>query len=103
MRTFLLIVLTLTAVLIFAVLPSNGEVSKAAWTAPRTPDGQPDLQGIWTNNTGTPLQCPKELGTKELYTEAVLAQLQKDQRDRLLEDYDERMGMVPTYHTACAV
>jgi hypothetical protein len=34
----------------------------------RTPDGQPDLQGYWTNSTYTPLQRPKEV-TKEFYTE----------------------------------
>ena len=28
------------------------------WTAPRTPDGHPDLQGIWTTHTFTPLQRP---------------------------------------------
>jgi len=31
---------------------------------PRTPDGKPDLQGIWTNATLTPLQRPVELGTQ---------------------------------------
>ena len=102
MRTFLSIVLTLTAVLIFAVLPSNGQASKTAWAVPRTPDGQPDLQGVWTNNTVTPLQRPKELGTKEFYTEAELTQIQKDQRDRLHEDYDEGKGQVPTNHTGIA-
>src|SRR5882672_5570015 len=39
------------------------------WTTPRTPDGQPDLQGIWTNTTYTPLERPKNV-TKEFYTEA---------------------------------
>ena len=24
------------------------------WTVPRTPDGKPDLQGLWTNATVTP-------------------------------------------------
>ena len=37
------------------------------WTVRRTPDGQPDLQGYWTNSTYTPLQRPKEV-TKEFYT-----------------------------------
>ena len=28
------------------------------WTAPRTPDGQPDLQGVWGNKTITPIERP---------------------------------------------
>ena len=36
---------------------------------PRTSDGQPDLQGIWTNATLTPLQRPPELGNKQYFTE----------------------------------
>ena len=39
--------------------------AQKTWTPSRTPDGQPDLQGYWTNATFTPLERPKELGTKE--------------------------------------
>lgn len=39
-----------------------------AYVAPRTPDGQPDLQGIWDTATLTPLERPAALGTKAYYT-----------------------------------
>jgi hypothetical protein len=38
-----------------------------AYKAPRTPDGQPDLQGFWTNSTYTPLERPDGV-TKTHYT-----------------------------------
>lgn len=41
----------------------------AAWVQGKTPDGQPDLQGTWTNATLIPLQRPKALGAKEFYTQ----------------------------------
>jgi len=44
------------------------------WIPPRTPDGQPDLQGTWTNASNTPLERPKELGAKEFYTEQEFAE-----------------------------
>ena len=43
------------------------------WTAPRTPDGQPDLQGFWTNTTYVPLERPKNV-TKEFYTKEEAAE-----------------------------
>jgi hypothetical protein len=59
------------------------------WIPPRTPDGQPDLQGVWTNNTVTPLQRPNNLAGKEFYTDAELAEVQKRQRERLALDEEE--------------
>lgn len=40
------------------------------WIAPRTADGHPDLQGIWTNATITPLERPASLKGKAFLTEA---------------------------------
>ena len=37
------------------------------YVQPRTPDGQPDLSGFWTNATFTPLQRPLNV-KKEFYT-----------------------------------
>ena len=53
-----------------------------AWTPPRTPDGKPDLQGIWTNSTLTPLERPKGLGAKEFYTDEEYAKLSTRVRER---------------------
>jgi hypothetical protein len=44
--------------------------AQTQWTLTRTPDGQPDLQGYWTNATFTPLERPAELAGKEFLTEA---------------------------------
>jgi hypothetical protein len=37
--------------------------------APRTPWGHPDLQGTWDYRTITPLERPREFGTREFYTD----------------------------------
>ena len=46
-------------------------VPAKTWKATRTPDGQPDLQGFWTNTTYTPLQRPKNIN-KEFFTKEEL-------------------------------
>jgi hypothetical protein len=57
--------------------------AKAAGTAHsdamlRTPDGQPDLQGIWSYATLTPLERPSNLAGKEFFTEKEAADYEKD-------------------------
>jgi hypothetical protein len=41
---------------------------KKPWTAPRTPDGHPDLQGIWDYRSATPLQRPQQFAGREFMT-----------------------------------
>jgi hypothetical protein len=48
-----------------------------AWASPRTPDGHPDLQGIWTTQTYTPLQRPDRFAGREFLTEQEMADLTK--------------------------
>jgi hypothetical protein len=49
--------------------PGPKEPSTAkSWTAARTPDGQPDLQGYWNSQTYTPFERPAELKDKEFFT-----------------------------------
>src|SRR5262249_30336540 len=47
----------------------------AAWKAPRTPDGRPDLQGIWLSNTATPVERPAALAGKATLTDEELARI----------------------------
>jgi hypothetical protein len=45
------------------------------WSPPRTPEGRPDLQGGWANNSATPLERPEQLGGKATLTDEELADL----------------------------
>jgi hypothetical protein len=50
---------------------------KQIWKAPRTPDGHPDLQGVWANNTATPMERPKELEGRAFLTDEEVAAMKK--------------------------
>jgi hypothetical protein len=64
---------TLVAVAFTAVTVA---AQQPAYKVPRTPDGQPDLQGFWSNSTYTPLERPDKV-TKEFYTPDEAAAVEK--------------------------
>jgi hypothetical protein len=47
------------------------------WTPPKTADGVPDLQGVYSNATTVPFERPRNLGAKEFYTEEEMAERAK--------------------------
>src|SRR5436309_11096373 len=58
--------------------------NKKIWTPARTPDGQPDLQGVWLSKSATPLERPKALEGKPLLTDEEVAEL-KARADRIFK------------------
>src|SRR5215472_2326260 len=64
-----------------------GSASVAA-PALKTPWGEPDLQGIWTDETETPLQRTPKYANQEFFTEAERAEL--DQQRSALSGRDKR-------------
>ena len=91
------------------------------WVAPKTPDGVPDLQGVWSNATVTPLQRAANLADKPFFTEAEAQAFERDAVSRNNADvrgataaadvgtaynalwYDRGNQVVPTLRTSLII
>jgi len=63
-----------------AVGQSQSPAPAAQW--PKTPWGDPDLQGTWNFGTITPLERPEKFGNREFLTTEEIADLNKDASER---------------------
>jgi hypothetical protein len=66
---------------VFSVSATAAETAAKTWKAPRTADGQPDLQGVWTNATITPLEREAKYGDRLTITEAEAGAIEKENAD----------------------
>ncbi len=67
-----------------------GEAKTAAkaktWSVPRLSDGHPDLQGVWTNATLTPLERLPQFASKATITEAEAKAFEQNQQETAVAD-----------------
>jgi hypothetical protein len=86
-RTAALCIGVTAALLGLAAVAAQG--AAAPWKAPRTPDGKPDLNGVWSTVTFTPLERPAQFADKAFFTEeeakTYFAKAVQDEADRELE------------------
>ena len=80
-------VLAVAALLMLTRVPITGQSA-----ALRTAWGDPDLQGIWTDQYQTPLQRPTQFANKELFTDEERAALDKQRAGLLRRDQRVERG-----------
>ena len=81
------------ALMFAASMPFAAQAPRAAapaaaakWVMPRTPDGHPDLQGVWSYATITPVERPAEFAGKEFLTEQEAAAYEKRRLQEMNQD-----------------
>jgi hypothetical protein len=82
LRSVLLAAVTVGAQLSAASATAQTTTVKPPATAPRTPDGKPDLQGFWDFRTLTPLERPATARDKAVLTEDEARTLQAQNAER---------------------
>lgn len=78
---------TKQAGLFTALLLIPGLLLAQEWELPRTASGRPDLQGVWTNKTLTPLTRPEEFGDTLILSEQTVGRMVSDNQSYLNAEY----------------
>jgi hypothetical protein len=72
--------------------PAARNASATGWVLPRTADGRPDLEGVWENNSATPLERPRQLANKPRLSDEELASFERRARTLFSPDADAVFG-----------
>src|SRR3984893_8398206 len=75
-----------TAMTVAGQTPAASVAASAAAQVLKTPWGEPDLQGLWTDESDTPLQRSPKYANQEFFTEAQRAELDKERAALLGRD-----------------
>jgi hypothetical protein len=78
---YLIVIALLSASALLGQSPAN-----KPWTPPRTPWGDPDLQGVWNNATSTPLERPDRVGGKGVLNDEEAGEFQHQLANELSRD-----------------
>ena len=70
---------------------------KKTWVLPRTPDGQPNLQGYWTSLSFTPMERPAKYGDREFLTDEEAAEIHKEGIQHSYEFTFNDLAETPVY------
>jgi hypothetical protein len=81
------------------VRPTSATGQTPDWTPPLGPDGHPDLQGTWLNNSATPLERPPALAGRSTLTDEEVAAL-RQRAARLLNDPDNDFAAGDAFYIA---
>src|SRR5262249_54584723 len=66
--------------------------AKKTWTPPKTPHGDPDLQGTWTTTTTAPLERPQQFGERLFLTDEEVVAREKQLERQLETDGQETVS-----------
>ena len=84
-------VISIGALAVIGLLSTSPSAQNTTWSAPRTPWGDPDIQGVFTTDDelGVPFERPEAMGEREVVTDAEFADRQAQAARQAVADAEE--------------
>ena len=93
---FFVAVCVVSVLVLYGQMPSAAQTESKDWTVPRMPWGDPDMEGVWSFATITPLERPTNLAARVELTDDEVAEVNRDARVR--NDRRPQAGSTGTYN-----